>query len=143
MDTEHRLEELVRLLEHEESVVADLHRRVVAVQHLVATGELRHLARAVDEVEQALDAVRETEVLRAIIVNEIARDAGLTHDATLSAIVELAPEPLAGQLRQCERRLAAWTADIEVAGSRTRLAADSHLDEVEHVGALLLGEDPA
>ena len=67
--------------------------RLVAEQSIVSGGQLRWLARADDDVRRAVEALRLGEVMRAIVVEQVANAVGLGSDATLAVIAERAPEP--------------------------------------------------
>lgn len=62
-------------------------------QLFLGTGDVRWLARSTREVELVLEQVRLTELTRAVEVAALATQLGLSPDATLAGLAEVAPSP--------------------------------------------------
>jgi hypothetical protein len=67
--------------------------KLVEEQLIVASGQVRWLPAANREVEAVLDELRTTEVLRALEVDSLADELGLTPGPSLLQLAEVAPEP--------------------------------------------------
>lgn len=86
-------DELVGVLRREHRLLELLLFRLVATRHLLVAGDVRFLSRAAAEIRIALDRVRETEVLRAVLTERLARSCGLDPGCTLRVMAELRPSP--------------------------------------------------
>jgi hypothetical protein len=62
-------------------------------QLMLAGGRTRWLARTSAEIEQTTAALRETEIVRAVVADRIAAELGLGADPSLSALAAAADEP--------------------------------------------------
>lgn len=81
-------------------------------QLVLASGRSRWLAHATREVEMVLERIRETEVLRAVQVEEVATELGLPPNASLAALADAAGTPWSELFR--EHRVAFLTLTAEV-----------------------------
>ena len=88
------MRELAAVLGRERVQLEFLLFKVLALQHLLRSGETRFLRWSVEEISRAGDRVRETELRRVHQVNELAWAAGVAADeVTLTTLAETAPEP--------------------------------------------------
>ena len=87
---------------------------------LVESGSARWADRAAAEVDQVLDEVRRTEVLRAVQVDDVAGALGLGAGTTLRVLAAAAGDAWAMVLEDHRRALTAATADVSAAASRSR-----------------------
>ena len=130
--------ELSTLLQRERLLLELLVFKLTELGHLLAAGDPRFLGWAAEEVERAVEAVRLTELERAVHVQTL-QPAGLPADESqfLARLVEQAPEPWSAQLAEHRRALHALAEEV-AEGLRTtrRLAAagtgvvDALLDRV-------------
>lgn len=117
-------EELARLLSRERLLLELLLFKLVTLRQMLASGEVRFLAWASDEVERAIDKVRKAELARALAVNELAAAAGRSDaDFTLGRLVESAPEPWASIFADHRQGFSRLTAEINDALAATRRLA--------------------
>ncbi|MGN6250658.1 MAG: flagellar protein FlgN [Marmoricola sp.] len=87
------MENLSLILWRERDLLETLLFKLEEEQLVLASGRERWLARAAKEVEAVLDAVRDTEVLRAVAADEAAASVGLSHNPSLSALAAAVGEP--------------------------------------------------
>jgi len=87
------VEKLSLILWRERELLELLAYKLEVEQLILAGGRTRWLARSTKEVEEVLEVLRETEVLRAVAADEVAEELGLAPAPTLAAIAERAPEP--------------------------------------------------
>lgn len=91
---------------------------------ILASGEERFLTLAADAVEEAADALAETEALRAMVAEGVAQQLGARGpEPTLSRIIAVAAGPARTTLEQLRSEMQELTADIaEVSTSGRELA---------------------
>lgn len=137
IDNERGMNEVVALLDEEIGYVDELHFRLVSLQRLLEAGDLELVDRASAEVEAELFRVRETELVRSVLVSTtIDRLGGDPDRAQLEDLIALADERSASRLRSQGQYLARRADQIERVGARTQRLADRQADELEAVGAL-------
>lgn len=107
------MEKLSLILWRERELLELLAYKLELEQLVLASGRTRWLANATREVEEVLETLRETEVLRAVAADEVAEELGLPAGSTLSALAEAAPEPWQSILE--DHRTAFLTATREIA----------------------------
>jgi hypothetical protein len=107
------VEKLSLILWRERELLETLAYKLEVEQLILASGRSRWLAHSTKEVEEVLELLRETEVLRAIAADEVAEDLGLAPAPTLAAIAEAAAEPWRAILD--DHRTAFVTATREIA----------------------------
>jgi hypothetical protein len=107
------VEKLSLILWRERELLETLAYKLEVEQLILASGRTRWLAHSTKEVEEVLEVLRETEVLRAVAADEVAEQLGLQPGPTLAAIAELAPEPWRAILD--DHRTAFVTATREIA----------------------------
>lgn len=107
------MEKLSLILWRERELLELLAYKLELEQLVLASGRTRWLANATREVEEVLETLRETEVLRAVAADEVAEELGLPPGSTLSTLAEAAPEPWQSILQ--DHRTAFLTATREIA----------------------------
>jgi hypothetical protein len=106
------VEKLSLILWRERELLELLAYKLELEQLVLASGRTRWLANATREVEEVLETLRETEVLRAVAADEVAEELGLPAGSTLSTLAEAAPEPWQSILQ--DHRTAFLTATREI-----------------------------
>lgn len=107
------LEKLSLILWRERELLETLLFKLEVEQLLLANGRSHLVARAASEIEEVVQEVRETEILRAVASSEAATEAGLHADSSLLALAEVAPEPWSGILTEHRDAFVALTTRIE------------------------------
>lgn len=127
---------LLSVLEQERDRIDELHYRLVALQRLVESGELELLDRAALEVDEALTAVREIELVRGMLVGAL-----VGHDAdapaTLTDVLAVVDREAGVRIREIGDHLCRRIEEIERVGARTERQADQAADDLEAWGALV------
>lgn len=129
---------LLAVLDHERQRVDDLHYRVVTLHRLVEAGDLDLLDRANADVERALDRVRETELLRGVVVGALLAEHG--HDdpvgtlADVMAVIDTTKRP---RLRHLAEHLARRSDEVERIGARAHRRADLAASDLQDLGAVI------
>ena len=107
------MEKLSLILWRERELLELLAYKLEVEQLILASGRSRWLAHSTKEVEEVLELLRETEVMRAVAADEVAEQLGLAPAPTLAAIAEAAQEPWRAILD--DHRTAFVTATREIA----------------------------
>lgn len=130
---------LSSLLWNEREAMEHLLYRLGTEQLLLDAGQLRWLAKADDDVAEAIERTRLSEVLRAAETEHVAIALGLNPDATLQALVEAAPEHWSLVFSEHRAALRSLVLDVQSATTdvRTLLYAGANmisqtLDAVTH-----------
>ncbi|MBZ5737801.1 flagellar protein FlgN [Nocardioides mangrovi] len=92
------MQKLTWVLWRERELLEALLYRLEVEELIMASGRTRWLANASRDVDEAVAALRELEVLRAVAANEAAELAGLGPDASLGDLIAVADEPWTGIL---------------------------------------------
>ncbi|GAB2873668.1 flagellar protein FlgN [Nocardioides pacificus] len=106
------MEKLSLILWRERELLETLHYKLEVEQLIMAAGETRWLARAAREVEELLQVIRETEMLRAIEADTVAAEVGIDPNPSLSSLIEVAQEPWASILTEHRESFATVTEHI-------------------------------
>ncbi len=114
------MEELSLVLWRERELLETLLFKLESEQLVLASGRTRWVSRASDEVEEAVQRIRETEVLRADAAAQAATSVGLGPESSLSALVEAAPEPWKTILAEHRTAFLTLTADVAALAERNR-----------------------
>jgi sugar phosphate isomerase/epimerase len=122
---EHPVEELATLLQRERLLLELLVFKITELRHLLSAGDARFLGWASEEVERAVDAVRQVELERAVLLQGIAGPDDDDESSTLRRLAETAEEPWGVVLN--EHRIALLTLTSEVTNG---LAAARRLADV-------------
>lgn len=114
------MEELSLVLWRERELLETLLFKLETEQLVLASGRPRWVARASDEVAEAVQRIRETEVLRVDAAARAAARVGLDVDSSLTALVEASPEPWKSILDDHRTAFLQLTADIAALAERNR-----------------------
>lgn len=106
------MEKLSLILWRERELLETLHYKLEVEQLVMSAGETRWLAQAAREVEELLETIRETEMLRAIEADAVAAKIGLEPNPSLSELIAAAPEPWSGILIEHRDSFASVTESI-------------------------------
>lgn len=87
------MDKLSQVLWRERELLETLSYRLEVEQLVLASGRTGWLARATDEVEQVLTALREAELARAVAADEAAASVGLDSAPSLRRLAEAVDEP--------------------------------------------------
>lgn len=87
------MEDLSSVLWRERELLETLLFKLEVEQLVLATGRTRWLPTAAREIEEVLDAIRETELLRGIVADELASTLGLAPNPSLQQIADASDEP--------------------------------------------------
>lgn len=82
-------------------------------QLLLAAGRTRWVGAAAREVEAVLDQIRQEELARAVQVNALAAELGLSAEPPLKEIIDAAPAPWDEILREHQAAFLALAAEVE------------------------------
>lgn len=106
------MEKLTWVLWRERELLEALLYRLELEELVMSSGRTRWLANASREVDEAVDALREMEILRAVAASEAAEAAGLAPEATLGELIAAAGEPWAAILTDHRDSFLALTDEI-------------------------------
>jgi hypothetical protein len=87
------MEKLSQILWRERELLDTLLFKLETEQLVLAGGRNRWLMRAAREVENVLETIRQTEILRSVAADEAAASLGLEHNPSLRALAEAVEEP--------------------------------------------------
>lgn len=124
-----------RMVDHltaEQRLLETLLCRLVAAHHLVVADEHRFLAQAADDIDRAVGAVRQAELLRAATLDEVLVDDGEGRTPpALDAMAARAQEPFRSILLAQRVTLASLLSEIEDAAALARELLDEGPPEPE------------
>jgi hypothetical protein len=128
------MDELAGLLSRERRLLEVLLFKLVTARHLLAAGETRFLTWAAAEVERATERVRESELIRASLVQQLARTTGLPEEAlTLKALATESPQPYQAIFEDHRQAFFDLVAEIEEVTAANRNLAHRGMREVTEV----------
>lgn len=107
------MEKLSLVLWRERELLEALQYRLEVEQLVMAGGQTRWLANAARDVEQAVEELREMELLRAVAADEAAANAGLVPNPSLASLVDAADEPWRSILADHRDAFARMSEEIE------------------------------
>lgn len=114
--------------------------RLTEVQLIVATGSTHWLNRADDDARHALLALQDTEVLRAVAVEDLVERCGLGSDCTLTELIAIAPAPWDSLLTDHCDALRTLALNIDAVANenrrRLRVGLDTTREALERVQAI-------
>jgi hypothetical protein len=87
------MEKLSQILWLERELLDNLLFRLEEEQMVLASGRTRWLVKAARDVENVLETIRETELLRSVAADEAAASIGLGHNPSLRALADALDEP--------------------------------------------------
>lgn len=114
------LAELSNVLWRQRQLLDLLLFRMTVEQNLLVSRQVRWLARATDEVEAVLDEMRDSELVRAVVLAEVAAELGLGPDPSLHDLVTAAPDPWAQILDEHRRAFLALTDEVQSIAASNR-----------------------
>jgi hypothetical protein len=133
--------QLCTLLWSERGLLEHLLFKLTTEQLVVASGSTRWLNQADDELQIAVAAMQDSEVIRAAEVDLLTRRVGAGPDTTLRELAETAPEPWGMLLADHREALRALALEIQtVAAENRRLlqaGADATRETLDRVGSLV------
>jgi hypothetical protein len=107
------LAELSNVLWRQRQLLDLLLFRMTVEQTLLVGRQVRWLARATDEVEAVLEEMRQTELVRAVVLQDVAEDLGLGIDPSLRELAEAAPAPWCDIYEEHRRAFLALTDEVQ------------------------------
>ncbi len=123
------MEKLSLILWHERELLETLLYRLETEQLMLGAGQTRRLVRAAGEVESALDAIREAEVLRAVAADEAALALGLPANPSLRELADACEEPWGSLLHDHRDAIEAATSEVtSLAEANRNLITDASHD---------------
>ena len=115
------MEKLSLVLWRERELLETLQYRLEVEQLVMSNGQTRWLAQAAREVEEAVDQLREMELLRAVAADEAAAAVGLPANPSLADLIEAAEEPWRSILAEHREAFAATSEEIERIAATNRV----------------------
>lgn len=94
------MEKLTWVLWRERELLETLLYRLDVESLVMSSGRTRWLANASRDVDEAVESLREVEILRAVAADEAAENAGLSPNASLGELIAAADEPWVGILTE-------------------------------------------
>jgi hypothetical protein len=114
------LQEVSSILWRERQLLELLLFRLESEQLLLAAGRTRWLALATQEVDRALQAIRQTELIRAAEVEALAAELGLGPGPSLAGLVQAVPKPWDGVFDDHRRAFIGLTNEITTLAEANR-----------------------
>jgi hypothetical protein len=102
--------------------------KLTEVQLVVGSGSTRWLNKADDEAQHALVALQDTEVARAVAVEDLIRRCGVGSDSTLRELIAIAPAPWDSLLTDHCEELRNLALSIDAAANENRRRLQRGLD---------------
>jgi hypothetical protein len=112
----------------ERDLLEELLFKLSEVQLVVGSGSTRWLNRADDEARRALEALQDTEVVRAVAVEDLIQRCRLGSDATLRELIAIAPAPWDSLLSDHCEELRNLALSIDAAANENRRRLQLGLD---------------
>lgn len=138
------LQRLAETLWEERHVVEHLLFRLTCAKLLLAADEQRFVPNAIDEVEQTVDRLRQVELLREGVVDEVSRAVGLSAGGlSLGDLAEHTPSPWNEVFADHRRAFLALAEEIENTTAANRTLASQALGRVRTAIDKLSGSAPA
>jgi hypothetical protein len=106
------MEKLSLILWRERGLMETLQYRLEVEALMMSSGQTRWLSHAASDVEEVLEQVRATEVLRAVAADEAAAEVGLGPNPSLSGLIEAADEPWSSILADHRDAFRAISAEV-------------------------------
>jgi FlgN protein len=135
------MEKLSQILWFERELLDNLLFRLEEEQMVLASGRTRWLVKAARDVENVLETLRETEILRAVAADEAAASVGLGHNPSLRSLADSVDEPWQSILRDHHEAFVSVTAEIAgLAEANRELITTGYRSARETL--MTLGESP-
>src|SRR3954471_12850562 len=137
------MENLARLLSRERLLLELLVFKLVELRQLLLISETRFLGWAAEEVERAVDAVRDAELERAVLVAAIAAERGLSDETILlQALAADSPEPWRSLLEDDRLALLRLSSEVQDNLSSARALAQAGTNAVSELLDRVSGPQP-
>ena len=124
----------------ERDQLEDLLFKLTEVQLIVASGSTRWLNKADDEARRALESLHDTEVVRAVAVEELISQCGVESNTTLRELIAIAPSPWDSLLADHCEALRELALGIDAAANENRrrlqLGLDTTREALERVQSI-------
>ena len=121
------MEDLSLILWRERELLETMLYKLEIEQLVLSSGRTRWLATAAREVEAVVEALRETELLRAVAADEAAASIGLSANPSLRALAEAVDEPWRSILMDHRQAFVTYTQEIlEIASANRELLTVGH-----------------
>lgn len=114
------LAELSNVLWRQRQLLDLLLFRMTVEQTLLVGRQVRWLARATDEVEAVLEEMRQTELVRSVVLQDAADELGLGDDPSLRQLAEAAPSPWGEIFEEHRRAFLALTDEVQTIAATNR-----------------------
>jgi hypothetical protein len=114
------LAELSNVLWRQRQLLDLLLFRMTVEQTLLVGRQVRWLARATDEVEAVLEEMRQTELVRSIVLQDAADELGLGVEPSLRELAEAAPAPWGEIFEEHRRAFLALTDEVQTIAAANR-----------------------
>jgi len=114
------LAELSNVLWRQRQLLDLLLFRMTVEQTLLVGRQVRWLARATDEVEAVLEEMRQTELVRTMVLQEAAEELGLGDDPSLRQLAEASPSPWNEIFEEHRRAFLALTDEVQTIAASNR-----------------------
>ncbi len=120
------MEELADLLGRERVQIEFLLFKILELQHLLRSSDVRFLRWAADEVNRASQRLRMTQLQRIWLVNQFGREAGIEpHLVTLTSLAERAREPWCTIFADYSTGVRLLADEVDSVSRATRALADA------------------
>ncbi|HWJ11037.1 MAG TPA: flagellar protein FlgN [Nocardioides sp.] len=106
------MDRLSQILWRERELLETLAYKLEVERMVLASGKTRWLVNVTREIEEVLEDLRGTEILRAAAADEAAERVGLTPNPSLGALADASPDPWAGILRDHRDAMLALAREI-------------------------------
>lgn len=106
------MDRLSQILWRERELLETLAYKLEVERMVLASGKTRWLVNVTREIEEVLEDLRATEVMRATAADEAAEALGLTPNPSLGALADAAPDPWSGILRDHRDSMIALAREI-------------------------------
>ncbi len=114
------LAELSNVLWRQRQLLDLLLFRMTVEQTLLVGRQVRWLSRATDEVEAVLEEMRETELVRSVVLQNIADDLRLHGEPSLREVAEAAPAPWGDIFEEHRRAFLGLTDEVQTIAASNR-----------------------
>jgi len=133
-----RLATLERLLETERELLETLLFKLTQARLILAANEVRFVSQSLQEVQMAMDDIREAEAARSRAVTALAEDLGVpASQITLEYLAAQGPEPTRPRFSELRYRFLDLTQEIEKVSAENQRLAAAGLDAIRGTLSML------